>query len=53
VKPAPSADAAELVAAQILGMMLRTHQTGPEGQRVRRVLVEEGMVIRQELYLGS
>ena len=52
VKPAPSPDAAEQVAAQILGMMLRTHQTGPEGQRVRRVLVEEGMAIRQELYLG-
>jgi succinyl-CoA synthetase beta subunit len=40
------------VASQILGMMLRTHQTGPEGQRVKRVLVEEGMEIRQELYLG-
>jgi succinyl-CoA synthetase beta subunit len=52
VKPAPSPDAAEQVAAQILGMMLRTHQTGPEGQRVRCVLVEEGMTIRQELYLG-
>jgi succinyl-CoA synthetase beta subunit len=52
VKPAQSPDAAEQVAAQILGMMLRTHQTGPEGQRVRRVLVEEGMAIRQELYLG-
>jgi succinyl-CoA synthetase beta subunit len=52
VKPAQSPDAAERVAAQILGMMLRTHQTGPEGQRVRRVLVEEGMAIRQELYLG-
>jgi succinyl-CoA synthetase beta subunit len=33
-------------------MMLKTHQTGPEGQRVKRVLVEEGMDIRQELYLG-
>jgi len=52
VKPAQSPDAAERVAAQILGMMLRTHQTGPEGQRVRRVLVEEAMAIRQELYLG-
>jgi len=52
VKPAQSPEAAEQVAAQILGMMLRTHQTGPEGQRVRRVLVEEGMAIRQELYLG-
>jgi len=52
VKLAQSPDAAEQVAGQILGMMLRTHQTGPEGQRVRRVLVEEGMAIRQELYLG-
>jgi succinyl-CoA synthetase beta subunit len=52
VRPAQTPDAAEQVAAQILGMMLRTHQTGPEGQRVRRVLVEEAMAIRQELYLG-
>jgi succinyl-CoA synthetase beta subunit len=52
VKLAKSSDEAERVAAQILGMMLRTHQTGPEGQRVKRVLVEEGMDIRQELYLG-
>jgi succinyl-CoA synthetase beta subunit len=52
VKSAQSPDAAERVAGQILGMMLRTHQTGPEGQRVRRVLVEEAMAIRQELYLG-
>jgi len=52
VKLAKSPDEAEQVAAQILGMMLRTHQTGPEGQRVKRVLVEEAMAIRQELYLG-
>ena len=52
VRPAQTPDAAEQVAAQILGMMLRTHQTGPEGQRVRRVLVEEAMAIQQELYLG-
>ena len=52
VRPAQTPDAAERVAAQILGMMLRTHQTGPEGQRVRRVLVEEAMAIQQELYLG-
>ena len=43
---------AEQVASQILGMMLRTHQTGPEGQRVKRVLVEEAMAIGRELYLG-
>ncbi|MCX5736738.1 MAG: ADP-forming succinate--CoA ligase subunit beta [candidate division NC10 bacterium] len=52
VKLAKSPDEAEQMASQILGMMLRTHQTGPEGQRVKRVLVEEGMDIRQELYLG-
>jgi len=52
VKLAKSPQEAEQVAAQILGMMLRTHQTGPEGQKVKRVLVEEGMDIRQELYLG-
>ncbi len=52
VKLADSPQAAEEMAQQILGMMLRTHQTGPEGQRVKRVLVEEAMGIRQELYLG-
>ena len=52
VKLAGSPEEAEAVASQILGMMLKTHQTGPEGQRVKRVLVEEGMQIRQELYLG-
>ncbi len=52
VKLAKSPDEAEEAAGRILGMMLRTHQTGPDGQRVTRVLVEEGMEIRQELYLG-
>ncbi|HSB71699.1 MAG TPA: ADP-forming succinate--CoA ligase subunit beta [Candidatus Methylomirabilis sp.] len=52
VKLARSPEEAEQVASQILGMMLKTHQTGPEGQQVKRVLVEEGMDIRQELYLG-
>ena len=52
VKLVSSPDEAEHEAARILGMMLRTHQTGPEGQRVKRVLVEEGLDIRQELYLG-
>ncbi|MBI2561611.1 MAG: ADP-forming succinate--CoA ligase subunit beta [candidate division NC10 bacterium] len=49
---ARSAQEAEQAASQILGMMLKTHQTGPDGQLVKRVLVEEGMDIRQELYLG-
>jgi succinyl-CoA synthetase beta subunit len=52
VKLARSPQEAEQVASQILGMLLKTHQTGPEGQRVKQVLVEEGMDVRQELYLG-
>jgi succinyl-CoA synthetase beta subunit len=40
------------LASQILGMQLVTHQTGPEGQKVRRLLVEEGADIKKELYLG-
>ena len=52
VKLAKSPGEAEQVASQILGMMLKTHQTGPEGQRVTRVLVEEAMDIHQEMYLG-
>ncbi len=39
-------------AAKILGMQLVTHQTGPQGQTVRRLLVEEGMQIAKEYYLG-
>ena len=39
-------------AGKILGMQLVTHQTGPEGQKVRRLLVEEGADIRKELYVG-
>ncbi len=52
VKLAKSPEEVQQVASRILGMMLKTHQTGPEGQKVKRVLVEEGMDIRQELYLG-
>ena len=40
------------VAQDMLGMMLVTHQTGPEGQKVKRLLVEEGLDIATELYLG-
>jgi succinyl-CoA synthetase beta subunit len=39
-------------AEAILGMQLKTHQTGPAGQKVRRLLIEEGADIRKELYLG-
>ena len=39
-------------ATKILGMNLVTHQTGPEGQKVRRLLIEEGADIKKELYVG-
>jgi succinyl-CoA synthetase beta subunit len=39
-------------ASKILGMQLVTHQTGPTGQKVRRLLIEEGADIRKELYVG-
>ncbi len=40
------------VAGKLLGMQLVTHQTGPEGQKVRRLYVEQGLDIARELYLG-
>jgi succinyl-CoA synthetase beta subunit len=43
---------AKKVASEILGMQLVTHQTGPEGQKVRRLYVEQGLDIARELYLG-
>lgn len=43
---------AEKAAKEILGMTLVTHQTGPGGRVVRKVLVEEGMEVKEELYLG-
>ena len=52
VKLAKSADEVRDWAGKILGMQLKTHQTGPEGQKVRRLLVEEGADIRKELYIG-
>ncbi len=52
VKLAKSLDEVRHHAGQILGMQLKTHQTGPEGQKVRRLLVEEGADIKKELYLG-
>jgi succinyl-CoA synthetase beta subunit len=52
VKVAKSIEEVKQKAAQILGMQLVTHQTGPEGQKVRRLLVEEGADIRKELYVG-
>jgi len=52
VKVAKSPDEVREWAGKILGMMLKTHQTGPEGQKVRRLLVEEGADIKKELYVG-
>src|ERR1035437_4140081 len=52
VKVAKSLDEVRALATQILGMTLITHQTGPEGKLVRRVLVEQGMNIARELYCG-
>jgi succinyl-CoA synthetase beta subunit len=52
VKVARSLDEVREKARQILGMQLVTHQTGPGGQKVRRLLVEEGADIRKELYIG-
>ena len=52
VKLAKSLDEVRSHAEQILGMQLVTHQTGPEGQKVRRLLIEEGADIQKELYLA-
>src|SRR3712207_1565572 len=52
VKLARSADEAQEIARQMLGMKLKTHQTGPEGQEVRTLLIEEGLPIDKEFYLG-
>jgi len=52
VKVVKSADEAHKAAAAMIGMKLVTHQTGPEGRTVTRVLVEEGLQIVRELYLG-
>ena len=52
VKVAKSVEEVKKNAAQILGMQLVTHQTGPAGQKVRRLLIEEGADIRKELYAG-
>ena len=52
VKLAKSPTEAEQLARQIHGMNLITHQTGPEGRKVSRLLIEEGLPIARELYLG-
>jgi succinyl-CoA synthetase beta subunit len=52
VKVAKSVEEAVEIGGKILGMTLVTHQTGPEGRLVRRVLIEETLPIEKELYLG-
>ncbi len=53
VKLARSLDEVKALAGQILGMQLVTHQTGPAGQKVRRLLIEEGADIRKEYYVAA
>lgn len=52
VKLARTLDETESFSGSMLGMKLVTHQTGPEGREVRRLLIEEGLKIKQEFYLG-
>ncbi len=52
VKLARSLDEVKTIAEQMIGMKLVTHQTGPEGKIVKKVLVEQGVDIERELYLG-
>ena len=53
VKLARSLDEVQKLAGEILGMQLKTHQTGPDGQKVRRLLIEEGADIKQEYYVAA
>ncbi|HVF88871.1 MAG TPA: ADP-forming succinate--CoA ligase subunit beta [Blastocatellia bacterium] len=52
VKLARTAEEAVEIARGMVGMNLVTHQTGPEGREVKRLLIEEGLKIKQEFYLG-
>lgn len=53
VKVAKSLDEVKSFATAILGMQLVTHQTGPDGQNVRRLLIEEGADIKKEYYVAA
>lgn len=53
VRIAETPEAAAETAAEMLGMTLVTPQTGPQGRQVRKVLVEEGLRIKQEFYVGA
>jgi succinyl-CoA synthetase beta subunit len=52
VKVAKSIDDVKRLAGDILGMQLKTHQTGPEGQKVRRLYIEDGADIQKEYYVS-
>jgi len=52
VKVVKTIEAADAASKAILGMQLVTHQTGPAGQKVQRLLIEAGSAIERELYLG-
>ena len=52
MKVVKTLEAANEASKAILGMQLVTHQTGPQGQKVQRLLIEEGSAIERELYLG-
>ena len=52
VKVAKTIDDVKKLAGEILGMQLKTHQTGPEGQKVRRLYIEDGADIKNELYVS-
>jgi len=52
VKVAKSVEQVKELAEQILGMQLKTHQTGPEGQKVRRLYIEDGADIKKEYYVS-
>ena len=53
VKLARSLDDVKKLSGEILGMQLKTHQTGPDGQKVRRLLIEEGADIKKEYYVAA
>ncbi len=53
VKLARSIDEVKQLSGEILGMQLVTHQTGPEGQKVRRLLIEDGADIKKEYYVSA
>ncbi|MFC5496683.1 ADP-forming succinate--CoA ligase subunit beta [Caenimonas terrae] len=53
VKLARSINEVKKLAGEILGMQLKTHQTGPEGQKVRRLLIEDGADIKKEYYVSA